>query len=522
MRTLVKTYPKHQAPSRWQVSPKLLIDKVAIRRSLCQESFWDFCHVFWEEVVADTPVWNWHMRIIANELQKVSERVFEWKPKKYDLLLNVPPGSTKSTFASILLLPWQWTRAPWMRYLNFTFENDLSMEFGTKARAVIKSDLYQETFGPSSGIGEDREVIITNEQDTKLYFSNSQKGERRGTSVKGGITGRHAHFQVGDDPIDPEGEKSEAELATANRFCTETLPSRVVNKSIVPLCMIGQRLGLEDPYGKMLERARIGGFPVRQIKLPADIRRNQEVKPAILRNKYKKGLLNPQRQPMSVLKTFASELSQYAYAGQFDQEPIPLTGGMFQVDKFVEAKGGIHVPHPSKFLAVVRWWDKAASLEKWGNFTSGVLMGILEDRNEIPRYWVLDQVKGKWDGAQREKMIRRQAEIDEILYKAVYTVGMEQEGGSGGKDSVLDSIRRLAGHRAVFERATGDKIARADAFAAQVGAGNVGLAPGDWTIGYKNALKYFGPGCKDKDTADSSSAAFKFLNKKKHRAGGLW
>lgn len=517
MTTLIKAYPKIGRAGSWQ--PNLVVDKIRIRRNLCQESFWDFCHEFWEEVVSDVPVWNWHMRIIAQELQKVSERVFRWQPKKYDLLINVPPGSTKSTFASILLLPWQWSRAPWMRFLNFTFENDLSMEFGTKARNVIRSDLYQETFGPGSGIGTKREIMISPEQDTKLYFANTLKGERRGTSVKGGITGRHAHFQCGDDVIDPEGEQSEAELGTANKFCTETLPSRVVNKRIVPLAMIGQRLGLEDPYGQLLARCKAGGTPVRHICLPADIRSGQKVVPRIYKKKYKKGLLNPKRHSWKALKAYKSEMTIYAYAGQFDQSPTPLTGGMFQVDKFVEDE---HVPRPSDFLAVVRWWDKAASTEKWGNFTSGVLMGILKDPDQVPRYWVLDQVKGKWTGAAREKMIQRQARMDEVLYKAVYTIGMEQEGGSGGKDSVEDSVRRLSGHRAVFERATGDKIARADAFATQVGARNVGLAPGAWVKNFKEALKYFGPGCKDKDTADSSSGAFKFLNKKRHRAGGLW
>jgi predicted phage terminase large subunit-like protein len=281
-------------------------------------------------------------------------------------------------------------------------------------------------------------------------------------------------------------------------------------------------LVVDDPSGQRLEQAKRGGMPVRHFCLPADIRRDQEVKPAIFRNKYKSrdGLLDPIRHPFKILEDFRlNKLGDYAYAGQFDQAPIPLSGGMFKVDKFVEDQA---TPKPSEFLAVVRWWDKAASVEKWGNFTVGVLMGVLKDPNVVPRFWVLDMVRERWDGATRERMIKKQAEIDEVLYGDIYTVGMEQEGGSGGKDSVQYSARGLAGHKVEYERATGDKIARADAFATQVGAGNVGLAKGLWNKRYKDDLQYFGPNAKVKDTVDSSSADFKFLNKKRHRAGGFF
>ena len=74
-----------------------VITKDELERSVCRDSFFCFLKRFWSIVVPEAPVWNWHIEFICNEMQKLAERVFKGLPKKYDLLINVPPGSTKST-----------------------------------------------------------------------------------------------------------------------------------------------------------------------------------------------------------------------------------------------------------------------------------------------------------------------------------------------------------------------------------------------------------------------------------------
>jgi predicted phage terminase large subunit-like protein len=411
---------------------------------------------------------------------------------------------------SILYLPWLWGRCPWIRYLNGCFDGDLALEFGTKSRAVLRSKLYRETFP---------EIEISSDQDTKSYFANTMKGERRATSTGASIIGRHAHIQVVDDPIDPESSLSELDMDKVNRWMTQTLPSRVVDKSVTPMILIMQRLAINDPSGDRLERAKQGGTPIKHICLPADIRRGQKVRPKVLKNKYKDGLLDPKRHPITVLDEFRLvKLGDYAYAGQYDQSPIPMTGGLFQVDKLIIGP----LPPAAKFTAVVRWWDKAASKEKWGAHTAGILMGIMKDPQEVPRYWVLDVIRERWDTATRERMIKLTGHSDEVFYKNKYTIGMEQEPGSGGKDSALWTVRNLAGFHAVFERPSGDKMARAYAFSTQVNAGNVGLVSALWNAGYIEEMKYFAPEAKSKDRIDASSAGFNQLSKKRHKAGGFF
>lgn len=501
MTVLVKEYPRVGRP-RVVPSNQMKFDKVALRRNICRESYFDFVRVFWEEVIAEEPVWNWHIRIMANEFQKLAEPVFRNEPKKYDLIFNVPPGSTKSTIFSILSLPWLWTRMPSFRLLNGCYSSDLSLDFGNKARRIIKCDLYQETFP---------EIQISADQDTKGYFSNTLKGERRATSTGADIVGRHAHGQVVDDPINPAGARSPSEIITANNWMSETLPSRVVSASVSFLALVMQRLAVDDPTGMWIERE--AGTPVRHFVLPAEL--SNEIKPKIFANKYKDGLLDPIRLPKVVLENKRADLGNYGYSGQYEQRPVPLSGGMFQWDKIF-----ITQPPPyGEFLYVIRWWDKAALAHGTGAYTSGVLMGMRIKAHEVPRFWVLDVIRGRWDTAQRERVIRQTAETDIAIWKRKYIIGLEQEPGSGGKDSALASTWNLAGFKVISERATGDKFERADPYSVQVNAGNVGMMPGVWNKAYLEEMKYFGPTCKYMDQMDASAGAFNKLARRRVKAG---
>jgi len=479
-------------------SKKVGISKVALRRSLCRESYYDFFTTFWPEVVAETLVPNWHIRIVCDELQKICERVIAGKPKRYDLVINIPPGTTKSLTCSVMLLPWLWTRMPSLRFLGGSHNADLALGFGNKARRLIKGDLYQETFP---------EIKIAPDQDTKGYFANTLKGERMATSTGASIIGVHFHVHVIDDPINPKGARSILDLKSANEWMTEAVSQRCVSLAITPLILVMQRLAVSDPSGILL--AQTTGTPVRHICLPAE--KLDNIKPAILANKYKNGLLDPVRLSREVLEIKKERLGSYGYAGQFEEKPTPSTGGMIDVAKI---QGPLVPPSPDKFKYVIRWWDKASLLGK-GDYTAGVLMGIKHDAKDFPIYWVLDVVRKQLGSTAREKLIVDTARSDKIKYEDNYKIGLEQEPGSGGKDSVIATIQKLDGYHVLSERPTGSKMDRANEFASQVGGENVAIAPGVWNKAYLEELEQFGPLCAHDDQVDATSAAFNWLCRKK-------
>lgn len=484
------------------VGPKVF-DKVAMRRRVCMESYYDFVQEFWYELVPDPPIWNWHVRILCNALQKQLERTFRMQPKEYDIVCNVPPGTSKSTIFSIMLLPWCWTRKPNFRMINATYGADLSLDFGNKARHIVKSDLFKETF-PN--------IVIAEDQDAKGYFCNTMLGERIATSTGANITGKHAHYIGLDDLINPQGVRSSLIRETTNDWFTLTIPSRCVNLSITPINLIQQRLAVDDPAGSRLARAELGGIPVKLFRFPAEL--SDLVHPPIFKNKYRNGLLDPIRLPQAILNDKKGELGQFGYAGQYEQSPLPSTGGMFQTDKFVIGTP----PPPAAFSQVIRWWDKAAT-GAGGDHTAGVLMGITKDMHAIPRFWVLDVFHEQVDSDTRERLIKQHANTDCVFYKNIYKVGIEQEPGSAGIDSAKATVRNLIGFAVIVEKATGSKVDRADPYSTQVNAGNVGLAKGRWNKVYIDQLKFFDEDSTKDDLVDASSGGFKQLYKKKSKAG---
>lgn len=149
----------------------------------------------------------------------------------------------------------------------------------------------------------------------------------------------------------------------------------------------------------------------------------------------------------------------------------------------------------------VRYWDKA-SVEKGGDYTAGVLIAKAGGV-----YYVEHVLRGQFSAGQRNQHIRRTAQLDSQRGQEPTVTWVEQEPGSGGKESAEITIQELAGYPIFSERPTGSKVTRAMPFAAQVEAGNVHLIAGDWNAEYLDELQAFPGGAHD-DQVDASSGAF--------------
>lgn len=477
------------------------LDKDKLEASVCRDSFYEFVKRFWDSIIPEEFTDNWHIKYLCDELQIVAERVFNNQPKLYDLIINISPGTTKSTICSVMFPAWVWTRMPSARTIGTSYAFPLAMDLSRKNRDIVWCDKYLKLFP---------EVVLSDDQNAKSYFMNTEKGWRLAVGTGGSVTGFHAHFILVDDPVDPNGAISEAELKSANKFMTETLPTRKVDKKVTVTILIMQRLHQDDPTGAKITKSKEeGGTKIKHICLPAEINEDNKktVKPRRLISKYKNGLMDPIRLDRKTLKENEIGLGQYGYSGQFMQTPTPLGGGMFKTPRIE-----IDIP-PRKWkrLARVRYWDKAGTKDG-GAWTAGVLMG--EDLDG--RFWILDVVRGQWESYEREKIIKQTAQAD--LKRVV--IGVEQEPGSGGKESAQATVRNLAGFMVRVDRPTGDKVLRADPFSVQVNAGNVMLAPGLWNRVYLEELQFF-PFSKFKDQVDASSGAFTILSKPRTSVGGM-
>src|SRR5690606_9375662 len=140
------------------------------------------------------PVWNWHIEYLCGRLQEYGMRVVRREPKLSDLIINIPPGTSKSTIATVMFPAWLWTADPTIRALTGSYSASLSTDHAVKSRDIIRSDKYAEYFP---------EIEIKRDQDNKTHYKNVKGGERYATSVGGTVTGFHAHIIIIDDPLNP-------------------------------------------------------------------------------------------------------------------------------------------------------------------------------------------------------------------------------------------------------------------------------------------------------------------------------
>ena len=466
-----------------------------LKAYICRKSFWEFVKEFWDTYIHEPLIENWHMEYLCNILQAGAERVFKNQPKHKDILINIAPGSTKSTITSSMFPVWCWTKAPWIQTICGSYEQPLAIDLSTKARQIVNSEKYQTLF-PN--------IILSKDQNTKTYFENTNSGWRLSVTT-GGSTGRHGHIIIIDDPINPKKATSDAELKTAESWLTDTLPTRKVSKDNTLTIMIMQRLAQNDPSALWLGWQK-KGLPIEHICIPAEI--TDDIKPKKLKRFYINGLMDPIRFSRKKLDEYKS-MGEYSYAGQFLQNPIPPGGGIFKTSK-IEI---LNIDYKNqKGWTLYRYWDKAYSKDS-GAFTVGVLMG--RDPNGV--FWVLDVVRGQWASEEREEIIRQTAQKDGI--KVIIKVEQEP---AAGKESVQATIKNLAGFNASADnpRNKGSKVFRADPYASQVNIGNVKLLKADWNDEYLKELSFF-PNSTYKDQVDASSGAFSFLNQKQLYIGSL-
>ncbi len=274
-----------------------------VMASLVRESFYDFVLEFWDTIISDPPVLNWHVRLMCDELQDMAERVFKKIPRKHDIIINVPPGSTKSTICSQMFPAWVWTRMPSARFICVSYAHQIALKDSIKSRDIVTSEKYQRCFP---------DIRLRLDENMKELFSNTKKGFRLAAGVGGSITGMHANFLIIDDPINPVQAHSDAELRAVNHWMESTISSRKVDKEVTVTILIQQRLHQSDPSGEMLERTK--GEKIRHICLPGEL--TDDVRPLELRDRYVNGLLDPVRMPRTALDQLRQDLGEYGYSSQ--------------------------------------------------------------------------------------------------------------------------------------------------------------------------------------------------------------
>lgn len=312
---------------------EISLDKLtAIQRDRCSESFFDFVRFFWDVIIKEDPVYNWHIPFLCSELESMSYYIVNRLPKPYDLIINIPPGTSKSTICTVMFPVWLWIKDPTLRVITNSYASDLSTDHAVKSRDIIISQKFKRLF-PEIGLRPDKSA--------KQNYENIKGGTRNTTSTGGAITGKHAHVIINDDPLNPKQASSEADRKAAISHSTQTLSSRKIDKRNTPTITVMQRLHENDVTGYLLTQK---SEMIKHICLPAE--ESEDVRPVELRVRYTDGLLDPVRLDRVVLTEAKKDLGSYGYANQFGQKTAPPEGGILK----------------SEWFEIIDWQDKFSSL----------------------------------------------------------------------------------------------------------------------------------------------------------------
>lgn len=171
------------------------------------------------------------------------------------------------------------------------------------------------------------------------------------------------------------------------------------------------------------------------------------------------------------------------------------------------------VPHETKIIRRVRYWDLASTdeekvKEKKGapDYTASCLMGLGDDG----QVYVLEITQDRKTPLEIERLVRTKAERDsnEGGGRGSTVIWMEEEPGASGKNTIQMYGRYvLLGFPFFGDKPSGGKIERARPASSACENGAIWLVRGTWTKKFINELVAFPVGQHD-DMVDSFTGAF--------------
>ncbi|WP_281083916.1 phage terminase large subunit [Klebsiella quasivariicola] len=384
----------------------LTLPQRVILKKKSTKSFLNFTRIWFELLQGDQLRVNWHHRLTAS---KIDSLIAGTLPER-NLIINTPPGSTKTEFFSIHLPPYvnalvQAKKLQRFRNLNISFSDSLVQRNSRRTRDIIASPEYQELWPCDFGVKQANEWEIINELGRSIGQTVSRAGGGQITGGRGGYPGEEfSGFVLLDDFNKPLDMFSETKRATANQLLVNTIRSRRGDRSKdhpTPIISIQQRLHVEDATGFMLA----GGM---------GLKFDHVVIPAMIGEEYIDALPEPWRsQCWAVVKDTDSvtvagvrywsywpdmeyvgdlmalwERDEYTFLSQYQQKPEALSGGLISGGWF-----RTYTKLPKLLWRAIYVDTNSGKVTDYNDYTVFTLAGMGADGN----LYIIDMERGKWD-----------------------------------------------------------------------------------------------------------------------------
>ena len=223
-----------------------MLDPRRIKAERCRRSLAEFFRQSWHVFEPSTPLkWNWVLDVICDHAQALFEdRLIREGRVIRNLIINVPPGTSKSTAISVCLPAWMWTRRPSWRGLFASGNEDVATRDSLKCRSLLDSDWYRSMFRPDWHFSRD--------QNAKTHYQNSATGFRQAMSAGAIIVGQRADDLIVDDPNSTTG--GEADRNKVINWWDSAAWSRLNDLDAGHRVIIQQRVHEADLTGHVLSK----------------------------------------------------------------------------------------------------------------------------------------------------------------------------------------------------------------------------------------------------------------------------
>jgi len=397
-----------------------------------------------------------------------------------DLVINVPPATGKSLFSGVLFPAWVWTIDPSHRFIYASYDSALLHRDAEILLGLLRSRWYRETFGDVLRPGP---VAVGN-------FELRGGGGRLSTSIRGAVTGWHAHTLIVDDPNKAQDViRSPGELEFAWQSISTAFSNRTIDPATFGRLLIGQRLAIGDPFDRAIEAGWARhAFPMRAVR---------DAETSTLDTRGEDGeILFPARFPPDAVATLEEGMRLLGtWEAQYQQRPVVQGSGAI-LPEWIDVVPREVVPRDATFI---QSWD----LTFKGRDASDWIAGQWWARTRDDQFYLLDTV------FRRASFVETIAEI--VAHRSAWPssrVLIEDAANGPACEDVLRA--EIGGLELVTPE--GSKEARAVAVTPLWRAGRVHVVDGPHVARIRREWPKF-PRMDRDDEIDAMSQALRYLSR---------
>lgn len=428
-----------------------------------------------------------HHILLMDNLQRVASG------ERQRSMIFMPPGSAKSTYASVVFPTWYLGRYPESKLILASYATDIARKQGRRARQIVRSPGYAPIFG----------AAISNETSAADQWALSNGSEFMAGGILSGLTGNRAHGIITDDPV---AGREEADSETVQDKTWDAYQDDVRTR-LIPggfEIIVQTRWNRRDLSGRILPERWDGesgpiecrdGNVWHVLCLPAEADRADD---PLGRSPGQR--LWPEWFTKEHFDTFKKQ--PRTWRSLFQQKPTDPEGSYFKRSWFTVVERD-RIPAT---VQSVRCWDLAATTEAEADDPDW-LAGVKIDKGSDGRYYIRHVHRERTNPKGVETSIKNFAKSD----GRGVAVRIEQEGAASGKIVKFHYERMLDGWDARF---TGipksSKLTRSGPFNAACERGDVSLEAGEWNADFLEEICRFPLGSHD-DQVDAAVGAYSAL-----------